>query len=228
MIGAIILAAGASSRMGRPKAALPLGRHGHTVLSMGVRALIAAGVPRVVVVAGAHPEAVRRALGSHDRRVLVVDHPAWPEGQLSTLLRGLDALDHPGLEAVLVTLVDVPLVSPETVRALMREWRATGAPIVRPAHGDRHGHPVLFARRLFVELRAADLRTGAKPVVHAHANELVNLPVTDEGAFVDLDVPEDYERAKRMVEGGESGVGSRESGVRNQELGGRSRRSPSS
>jgi molybdenum cofactor cytidylyltransferase len=199
VIGAIVLAAGASSRMGRPKAALPLGRHGHTVLSMGVSALLAAGVPRVVVVAGAHPEAVRGAIGVRDRRVSVVDHPAWSEGQLSTLLRGLDAIDHPDLEAVLVTLVDVPLVAPETVRALIREWRATGAPIVRPAQGDRHGHPVLFDRRLFVELRAADPRTGAKPVVHAHANELVNLPVTDEGAFVDLDVEEDYERAKRMV-----------------------------
>ena len=52
-----------------------------------------------------------------------IDHPAWRDGQLSTLRCGLDALDHPRLEAVLVTLVDVPLVSPDTVRALMREWR---------------------------------------------------------------------------------------------------------
>ena len=199
MIGAIVLAAGASSRMGRPKAALPLGR-GHTVLSMGLGALLAAGVPRVVVVAGAHPDAVRAAIGARDRRVAVIDHPAWSDGQLSTLLRGLEAIDHPGLEAVLVTLVDVPLVSPDTVRALMRAWRATGAPIVRPAQGDRHGHPVLFDRRLFDELRAADPRFGAKPVVHAHANELLNVPVTDDGAFVDLDVLEDYERAMRMVE----------------------------
>ncbi len=130
---------------------------------------------------------------------------------MSTLLCGLDALDHPGLEAVLVTLVDVPLVSPETVRALMREWRTTGAPIVRPAQGERHGHPVLFDRRLFGELRAADPRAGAKPVVHAHAHELVNLPVTDDGAFVDLDVPEDYERVVRMVR--EQGAGSQESGI---------------
>lgn len=203
MIGALVLAGGASSRMGRPKAALPLGRSGHTVLSMGVGALLAAGVPRVVVVAGAHPDAVRGAIGARDRRVSVIDHPGWRDGQLSTLLCGLDALDgQGGLEAVLVTLVDVPLVSPGTVRALMREWRATGAPIVRPAHGDRHGHPVLFDRRLFGELRAADPRTGAKPVVHAHVHELVNLPVTDEGAFVDLDVPEDYERMARMVQEG--------------------------
>jgi molybdenum cofactor cytidylyltransferase len=198
VIGAIVLAGGASSRMGRPKAALPLGRD-HTVLSMGVSALLAAGVPRVVVVAGAHPAAVRGAVGTRDRRVTVIDHPEWGDGQLSSLLRGLEAIEHPLLEAVLVTLVDVPLVSPDTVRALVGAWRRSGAPIVRPARGEEHGHPVLFDRRLFAELRATDLRAGAKPVVHAHAQELLNLPVTDEGAFLDLDVPADYDRARQMV-----------------------------
>lgn len=195
MIGAIVLAAGRSSRMGRPKAALPLGRSGDTVLSRGVGSLLAAGVPRVVVVAGAHPEPVRDAVGHHDSRVTIVDHPGWRDGQLSSLLRGLDALETPVLEAVLMTLVDVPLVAPDTTRRLMRAWRQSAAPIVRPARGEDHGHPVLFDRRLFSELRAADPARGAKPVVHAHAHELLNVPVADEGAFLDLDTPEDYERA---------------------------------
>jgi CTP:molybdopterin cytidylyltransferase MocA len=201
VIGAVILAAGASTRMGQPKAGLPLGRCGHTVLSMGVGALLAAGVPRLVVVAGAHPEVVRHALRVRDGRVRIVDHPEWTQGQLSSMLCGLEAIDQPFLEAVLVTLVDVPLVAPATVRALMRAWRTSGAPIVRPACGDQHGHPVLFGRRLFAELRAAPIETGAKPVVRAHAHELLNLPVEDEGAFLDLDVPEDYERAQRILDG---------------------------
>ena len=58
---------------------------------------------------------------------------------------------------------------------------------------------MLSDRRVFAELRAADPRTGAKPVVHAHAHELIDLPVADEGAFVDLDVPADYERVRQMV-----------------------------
>lgn len=214
MIGAVVLAAGASSRMGQPKAGLPLGHGGHTVLSMGVAALLAAGVPRVVVVAGAHPDAVRHALRLRDRRLRVVVHPGWAEGQLSSTLCGLDALDHPLLEAALITLVDVPMVSPATVGALMRAWRETRAPIVRPARGDEHGHPVLFDRRLFAELRAADPAAGAKPVVRAHASDLLNVAVDDEGAFLDLDVPADYERAQRMAAGRlrrESGVGSQRS-----------------
>ena len=109
--------------------------------------------------------------------------------------RVLYALETPDLEAVLMTLVDVPLVSPETTRRLIQVWRDTRAPIVRPARGGEHGHPVLFDRRLFPELRAADPATGAKPVVHAHAGELVNVEVDDDGAFFDLDTPADYERA---------------------------------
>lgn len=200
MIAAIVLAAGASSRMGTPKAALPLGGRGATVLSAGVSSLLAAGVPRVVVVAGAHVEAVRRSLEASPQSVSIVEHPGWREGQLSSLLCGLDAVDHPGLEAVLMTLVDVPLVTPDTTRTLMRVWRERGAPIVRPARGDTHGHPVLFDRRVFAELRDADPEQGAKPVVRAHAHDLVNVPIVDEGAYLDLDTPEDYQRilARRL------------------------------
>ncbi len=199
MIPAIVLAAGASSRMGQPKAALPLGP-GHTVLSRGVGALLDAGVTRVVVVAGAHPGAVREALRSvADSRVAVVDHPGWTRGQLSSLLRGLEAVDAPHVRGILMTLVDVPLVSPDTVRTLLRAWQETGAPIVRPARRGVHGHPVLFDRRVFQVLRDADPAEGAKPVVRAYANVLLDVEVDDEGAFVDLDDPEDYTRVLSML-----------------------------
>ncbi len=199
MIAALVLAAGASSRMGRPKAALPLGAGLGTVLSRGVAALLDAGVPRVVVVAGAHPDAVRDALDETDARVSVVDNSAWADGQLSSLICGLNAVDDGRIEAVLMTLVDVPLVAPATVRRLIDTWRETRAPIVRPARGDMHGHPVLFDRRIFAELRAADPTRGAKPVVHAHAHEIANVAVDDEGAFLDLDTPEDYARALALA-----------------------------
>ena len=194
MIRGLILAAGASTRMGRPKAALPLGPGGDTVLSRGVRSLLAAGVPEVAVVVGAAAGEVRGALRTRHRRVRFVDNPGWESGQLSSLIVGLDALDDPGLEALLVTLVDVPLVSPDTVRRVMRAWRDTRAPIVRPAMGDRHGHPVIFDRAVFDALRRADPAVGAKAVFQGRANEVLNVPVEDEGAFVDLDTPEDYQR----------------------------------
>jgi molybdenum cofactor cytidylyltransferase len=199
VIAAIVLAAGASVRMGAPKAGLPLGGHGETVLSTGVRALLDAGVPRVVIVAGAYPGAVRDAWPFPDRRVRIVEHADWGDGQLSSLLAGLSAVNGPDLEAVLVTLVDVPLVAPATIRAVIDAWTTSHAPIVRPARGDEHGHPVLFDRVLFEELARADVSIGAKSVVRAHEAEIVNVPVTDQGAFADMDTPEDYERLKTMA-----------------------------
>ena len=98
---------------------------------------------------------------------------------------------------MLVTLVDVPLVRPDTVAAVLHAWRETRAPITRPVDGDRHGHPVVFDAAVFDELRAADPRVGAKAVFAAHRARILDVPVQDEGAFLDLDTPEDYERINR-------------------------------
>jgi molybdenum cofactor cytidylyltransferase len=192
MIRAIVLAAGASSRMGQAKAALPLGQTGETVVARVVRTLLLGGVPDVTVVAGAHIDAVRMAMPSHESRASVIEHPGWQLGQLSSLRAGLDAIDGPLLEAALVTLVDVPLVLPSTVGAVIAEWRRTRAAIIRPATGDRHGHPVIFDRAVFADLRAADLSVGAKSVFAKH--RVLNVEVKDPGAFEDIDTPGDYER----------------------------------
>ena len=196
MISSIVLAAGASSRMGQAKAALPLGQTGETVVSRVVRTMLEGGVPEVVVVAGAHIDAVRAAMPSHEPRARVIEHPGWEQGQLSSLLAGLDAIDHPLIEAALVTLVDVPLVRSSTVAAVIEAWRRTRAPIVRPANGDRHGHPVIFDRSIFADLRSADPNAGAKAVFALHRDRIVNVEVQDAGAFEDIDTPEDYQRLR--------------------------------
>jgi molybdenum cofactor cytidylyltransferase len=192
VVRAVILAAGASARMGRPKATLPLSHRADTFLSRIARALAAAGLPEIVVVTGAVEDEVRRAAGRFDRRLRFVHNPRWQEGQLTSLLAGLDDDSTPVLEAVLVTLVDVPLVTAETIAMVVHAWRHSGAPLVRPARGATHGHPVLFDRSLFDELRAADPATGAKAVVRAHAHEILEVPVDDPGAFVDVDTREEY------------------------------------
>jgi molybdenum cofactor cytidylyltransferase len=122
-------------------------------------------------------------------RVVRNENPS--RGQLSSLWTGLDATGA-DTEAALMTLVDVPMTNAATVRAVIDSWERTRAPIVRPAIGDRHGHPVLFDRWVFDELRRAPLTEGAKVVVHAHADELVNVPVDDEGCVEDVDTPEEY------------------------------------
>ena len=200
MISGIVLAAGASSRMGQPKAVLPLNATGDTVVARVVRTLLAGGVPDLVVVAGAHIDAVRRAMpafAAASARARVIEHPQWQRGQLSSLIAGLDAIDGPLLEAALVTLVDVPLVAPATVAAVISAWRASRAPIVRPASGERHGHPVIFDRSVFDELRSANPDIGAKAVFAMHEDRIVNVEVNDPGAFVDIDTPADYQKLLR-------------------------------
>ena len=194
MISAIVLAAGASSRMGQAKAALPIGRTGETVVGRVVTTLLAGGILEVTVVAGAHIDAVRHAMPPHEPRARVIEHPGWEQGQLSSLIAGLNAIDDQLVEAVMVTLVDVPMVTPATVAAVISAWRSSRAPIVRPANGDRHGHPVIFDASVFDDLRNADPNAGAKAVFTAHRARIVNVEVEDPGAFEDIDTPGDYQR----------------------------------
>ncbi|HKH71382.1 MAG TPA: nucleotidyltransferase family protein [Vicinamibacterales bacterium] len=195
MLVAVILAAGDSSRMGAPKAAL-LTPDGDSFVARIVRTLRDAHVDDLVIVTGRHHNAVIEAL-TRDRVVPVpriVRNPDPSRGQLSSLLAGMDVGVTPNTEAVMMTLVDVPLVRVSTVIAVIDTWRQSRAPIVRPAIGDRHGHPVIFDRGVLDEIRGAPLDTGAKSVVRAHEHELVNVPVDDEGCVRDVDTPSDYDR----------------------------------
>jgi molybdenum cofactor cytidylyltransferase len=197
MIPALVLAAGKSSRMGRTKALLSVGSSGETFLHRIIRVLREGGADAVVVVIGGDAAAVRASLPRDDAQISAVENPRYEEGQLSSLLIGLAAVEqrHENVEAVMMTLVDLPLISAATVRAVRDAFLANpGAPLVRPRRGGRHGHPVIFNRSIFGELRRADPSTGAKPVVHAHAAEEVNVDVDDEGAFIDIDTPQDYDR----------------------------------
>ena len=179
--------------MGRPKALLPSGVMGETFLDRITRTLLEGGVDDVVVVVGADAAAIRDQAGEQSG-VRIIDNPAFELGQLTSMLAGLRWIDEPQVSGVVVALIDVPLVLPVTVRTLLGVHRETDASIVRPVSRERHGHPVIFHRRLFDELRGADPARGAKPVVNAHAAEIENVPVEDEGAFIDIDTPSDYER----------------------------------
>jgi molybdenum cofactor cytidylyltransferase len=199
MLRGVILAAGASTRMGTPKAALTLFRPGDTFVSALVSRFVEAGLPDVVVITGAAEQPVRQALGRIRPPVRVVHNSRWQEGQLTSLLAGLAVPPGEVLEGVMMTLVDAPLVSVATLRLLLRTWRHTRAPIVRPARGATHGHPVIFDAAVFAELRMADPRVGAKSVVRTHAERIANVPVEDDGAFIDIDTPDDYQQALREL-----------------------------
>ena len=196
-IPAIILAAGKSSRMGRSKALLPLGADDaperiETFLTRLVATFHDAGIADVVVVVGHDAAAIVDAVKRRGTDARLVVNEEYEAGQLTSLLAGLRVIDHPGVSAALMTPVDVPLLAASTVRAVVDRYRDTRAPIVRPVHGARHGHPVLIDRTLFDSLRAIDPSRGANVVVRAHASAAGDVEVADEGAFTDVDTPAEY------------------------------------
>jgi len=193
VIPAIVLAAGKSTRMGHPKAALSLGE-GDTFLSRIVRTFHAARIDEVIVVVGHAADAIRASLAGTGVIARFVDNPGYEAGQLSSFVTGLDAADRPDVPAALVTLVDVPLVTAATVQVVVAHYLRTGALLVRPTRGNQHGHPVLIDRSLFDEFRRADPSSGAKPIVRAHASAAGDIPIDDDGAFLDIDTVADYQR----------------------------------
>jgi molybdenum cofactor cytidylyltransferase len=201
VIPAIVLAAGRSSRMGRAKATLPAG-DGQTFLTRIVRTFLDAGVDDVIVVVGHDADAIAASFSESGLPARFVVNREYDRGQLSSLLAGLNVIDRPGVSAVLVTLVDVPLVSSSTVRSVIDAYRRTGAPIVRPTSGARHGHPLLIERSVFAALRSADFTSGAKPVVRAYASAIGDILIEDEGAFTDIDTEEEYKKTINVRFGG--------------------------
>lgn len=184
MIWALVLAAGASSRMGAPKA-LVRAPDGRRFVDAVVETARAGGCGGVVVVLGPpHGEAIRRALPAG---AAAAWNPEPARGMLSSVQAGLAALP-PEAEAALVWPVDVPLVRPETVQAVVA---AAPGRIVVPVHGGRGGHPLRLPRARFAAALALASERGLKALLDAHRAEVVRLPVDDRAVLVDVDTPRD-------------------------------------
>ena len=194
VVPAIVLAAGESSRMGRPKALLRCSPSNDSFVQTVIETLRRGGAAGAFVVGREQDAALQAEVDRFGPFATVVINPAPERGQLSSLLAGLSAADRPGVHGVMVTPVDVPLFGAGTVAALIASFHATAAPVVRAAHGGVHGHPVIFARAVFDELRRADPSRGAKAVLRAHQDRIVNVEVDDAGVLADFDRPEEYER----------------------------------
>jgi CTP:molybdopterin cytidylyltransferase MocA len=199
--GAVVLAAGASSRMGRPKALLEAGARvgaagNRTFLEACLATLRACGVESVRVVLGRDAVAIRERARLDDDEVVL--NPRPEDGMLSSVRCGLNALPE-NIDAFFLWPVDHALATPATLGALLGALRASGAPLAVPVHAGRRGHPVLFAARLRGEVLAADRALGVRSVVHAHATDRIEVPVDDPATVDDADTPEDYARiAERL------------------------------
>jgi molybdenum cofactor cytidylyltransferase len=190
-VAALILAAGASSRMGRPKQLLDWA--GRPLVRAAAEVALAARLhPLLVVVGGAEAE-VAGALAGLPLRIIA--NPDYAAGQSTSLRAGIAALDHDDdADAVVVLLGDQPFVTAAIVERLVAEWQASGAAIVAPTYAGQRGNPVLFARALFPDLLAVQGDQGARAVLAADRARIRLVAFDDPRPLADIDTPEDYER----------------------------------
>lgn len=190
MIVAIVLAAGESSRMGRPKALLPF--QGTTFIEAIVGALKQSKVGEIVVVIGHNAEEMQQRV--KNLPVTIVINRDYKSGQLSSLQAAichLTASAH-AVDGILVHLVDHPYLNPVLVDRMIDSFYAAQKLIVLPRYQKRRGHPVIFSASLFDELLKAPLAQGAKAVVNAHRSDTLELETDEAGIAIDIDTPEEY------------------------------------
>ena len=190
MVSAVVLAAGASTRMGSQKLLLPLGAE--PLIRRTVREVCDAGFDDVLVVVGHEHDKVRAALeGLPIRHVVNLAHATGLGSSFRTAVEHLG-----GSAAAMFALGDQPFVTANEYRRILDTYREQAPAVVSVRYGDVMAPPHLFSRQLFPEL--AQLMHGARSVLEQHRDETVVLQFPPE-LLQDVDTPEDYERARRRL-----------------------------
>jgi molybdenum cofactor cytidylyltransferase len=187
-IAPLILAAGDSTRMGYPKALLPLGSD--TFLTHILGMLKNVGMPKPIIVLGRAASIVRQQIQDWPSDILV--NPDPDRGQLSSIQIALSHIP-PDCIAGMIWPVDQPAVSENLVRRLVDLFITSGSRIACPIYGNKRGHPAIFHRDLFQEFMDAPLEEGPKKIILRYQNAMVLLPTEESAAVQDIDTPADYE-----------------------------------
>jgi molybdenum cofactor cytidylyltransferase len=200
-IGAVVLAAGGSSRLGEAKQLLKL--RGETLVRHAARAASEAGCDPVLVVIGENRDAMACALGIRDSRIpsspgrgetagpVLIENVEWRRGMGTSIRSGLEQLPRDVAAVVLLTC-DQPFVNASILRQLILAWEETGKPIVASSYANTLGVPALFDRSCFEALLQLPDDSGAKTLIASRPADVC--PVAFEQGAVDIDTPEDFER----------------------------------
>jgi len=195
MISGIVLAAGSSQRMGTPKALLKIGEK--TFLQHIVETLHSARIIDVVIVVGAEAEKIQKTIIWFDGKVVINND--WQKGQLSSIIAGLNALDLTKSEpeeihGAIICPVDHPLLTQSLLVDLLQGYWLSKKRIIIPIHRGKRGHPIIFDRELFDDIRNAPIDIGARAVVRNHEQDIQEVDVNDEGVLINIDSPDDYKK----------------------------------
>ncbi|MEI7554872.1 nucleotidyltransferase family protein [Candidatus Chlorohelix sp.] len=206
LVSAVVLAAGAARRYGKPKQLECYPADGTTLLERAISLALLSGAGEVIVVLGNAEQAALEILNSYIRPIdtknvpmQIVFNPRWAEGQGFSVATGVAALD-PQSRGTLFILADQPRVNPETARNLISHFLSlpdSDNKIIFPTFNGKRGNPALFGRGFFSELAALQGDSGGREIVKAHPQAVIELAVADPAIHEDVDTPEDLERLGR-------------------------------
>ncbi len=177
--------------MGSPKALLTC--RGKTFLEHCIDALSHEGVSKILIVTGNAHEEINKHVNGLTLPVTLIRNPHPDEGQYSSLQTALTSIPK-NTDAVIVHLVDHPLVKKETVDAIVQNYRLTNARIIIPSYKNRRGHPVLYSSTLFQEIISTFPEHGARSIIELHQKEIEYVEVDDPGIKINIDTKEDFEK----------------------------------
>ena len=189
--GMIILAAGASRRMGRPKQMLEF--EGQTLLRRAVTTAVDSVCRPIVVVLGANADLMKVHL--HGQPVMIADNAQWTTGMGSSIRAGIALLQH--ADAAMIFLCDQPLVTTASLDRLVASHFQSGAPVTAASYAGATGTPAIFSASIFSELSQMDPAHGGRAVIQRYRDRLNVFPLLE--AQMDVDTEEDFERLKRST-----------------------------
>src|SRR5271155_2389659 len=195
-IGAVILAAGTSSRMGEAKQLLRLGEA--TVLNQVVNNVCGSSVDEIVIVLGHQAETIKQSIATESLKVVV--NESYRQGMGTSLRAGLSALPSE-VDATLIVLADQPFVRSATFDQIIDHYQQSNAQIVIPMHKGFRGNPVLLDRSVFPEVMALTGDIGCRAIFGNHLEGIAKVPVEDVGILLDLDSKEDFELLHNFSQG---------------------------
>ncbi|MBD2162867.1 nucleotidyltransferase family protein [Calothrix membranacea FACHB-236] len=189
-IAIMILAAGASTRMGTPKQLLLY--QGRSLVQYITEIAIASVCEPVVIVLGAYAEQIRPQI--NELPVTIVENLDWALGMGSSIKAGMDLLNslNQKITAVVIVLCDQPFLLPEIINQLVDAYHTTQKPIIACEYAKTLGVPALFSHQFFAELATLPSNSGAKKVIQNNLNQVFSIPFNL--GNIDIDTPSDYEK----------------------------------
>jgi molybdenum cofactor cytidylyltransferase len=187
MIYAIILAAGASSRMGQPKLLLPFGDK--CIIESVLENVTASGIDKSLVILGADQNQIKKRIQNHSIDIIL--NPRFSQGMLSSVICGFESLPNSARAAVVV-LGDQPSITSRTINTLLEQYQKTRKGIILPVYKGRRGHPILIDTKYKKIIKNLNPNIGLRELIHNHPQDILEVQIKHRSVVQDIDTPNDY------------------------------------